>query len=98
MTKRKKPASPSTGRGTADPAKRAEALRDLIRRYEHAYYVLDQPEVSDAEFDVLFLELRRIELEHPDLVTPDSPTQRVCLLYTSPSPRDRQKSRMPSSA
>src|SRR5205823_5728901 len=44
---------------------------------EHAYYVLDAPEISDAEFDGLFLELRRIEEEHPDLVTPDSPTQRV---------------------
>jgi DNA ligase (NAD+) len=68
MSKRKK---------VVDPAVRVDALRDLIRRYEHAYHVLDQPEVSDAEYDALFLELRRIEDERPDLVTVDSPTQRV---------------------
>jgi DNA ligase (NAD+) len=60
-----------------DPALRVNELRELIRRHEHAYYVLDQPEVSDAEYDALFLDLRRIEEEHPDLLTPDSPTQRV---------------------
>jgi DNA ligase (NAD+) len=60
-----------------DPAVRVEELRRQIRRHEHAYYVLDQPEVADAEYDALFLELRRIEDERPDLLTPDSPTQRV---------------------
>ncbi|HKW60788.1 MAG TPA: NAD-dependent DNA ligase LigA [Candidatus Dormibacteraeota bacterium] len=60
-----------------DPAVRVEELREQIRRHEHAYYVLDQPEVSDAEYDALFLELRRIEDERPDLLAPDSPTQRV---------------------
>jgi DNA ligase (NAD+) len=60
-----------------DPALRVNELRELIRRHEHAYYVLDQPEASDAEYDALFLDLRRIEEEHPDLLTPDSPTQRV---------------------
>ena len=60
-----------------DPAIRVEELRDQIRRHEHAYYVLDAPEVSDAEYDAMFLELRRIEDERPDLLTPDSPTQRV---------------------
>src|SRR5437868_6583666 len=60
-----------------DPAVRVEELRDLIRRHEHAYYVLDQPEVSDAEYDALFKELRHIEEERPDLLTSDSPTQRV---------------------
>jgi DNA ligase (NAD+) len=60
-----------------DLIRRAESLREDIRRHEHAYYVLDAPEISDAEFDALFLELRRIEEEHPELVTPDSPTQRV---------------------
>jgi DNA ligase (NAD+) len=54
-----------------------EELREMIRRHEHAYYVLDQPEISDGEYDALFLELRRIEEERPDLLTPDSPTQRV---------------------
>src|SRR5437879_13490967 len=60
-----------------DHAVRVEELRELIRRHEHAYYVLDQPEVSDAEYDALFKELRQIEEERPDLLTPDSPTQRV---------------------
>jgi DNA ligase (NAD+) len=68
MSKRKK---------LVDPAVRVEELREQIRRHEHAYYVLDSPEVSDAEYDALFLELRRIEEERPDLLTPDSPTQRV---------------------
>jgi DNA ligase (NAD+) len=68
MSKRKK---------LVDPAVRVQQLRELVRRYEHAYHVLDQPEVSDAEYDALFLELRRIEDERPDLVTADSPTQRV---------------------
>ncbi|MEO8745276.1 MAG: NAD-dependent DNA ligase LigA [Candidatus Dormiibacterota bacterium] len=68
MSKRKKP---------GDPAVRVDELRELIRRNEHAYYVLDQPEVSDAEYDALFLELRHIEEERPDLLTVDSPTQRV---------------------
>jgi len=64
-------------RKAVDPAARVEQLREQIRRYEHAYYVLDQPEVSDAEYDGLFLELRRIEEERPDLISADSPTQRV---------------------
>ncbi len=68
MSKRKK---------QVDPAVRVEELREQIRRHEHAYYVLDEPEVSDADYDALFLELRRIEEERPDLLTPDSPTQRV---------------------
>src|SRR5258708_25567870 len=60
-----------------DPAAGVVEVREEVRRHERAYYVLDQPEVSDAEYDALFLELRRIEEERPDLVTPDSPTQRV---------------------
>ena len=56
---------------------RAELLRREIRRHEHLYFVLDQPEISDAEFDKLMIELREIEGEHPSLVTPDSPSQRV---------------------
>jgi DNA ligase (NAD+) len=48
-----------------------------VRRHEHLYYVLDQPEIADAEYDRLERELRELEAEHPDLVTPDSPTQRV---------------------
>lgn len=54
-----------------------EALRDQIRHHEHRYYVLDDPEISDAEFDVLMQQLKKIEAAHPELITPDSPTQRV---------------------
>ncbi|HZQ92056.1 MAG TPA: NAD-dependent DNA ligase LigA [Terriglobales bacterium] len=54
-----------------------ERLRDQIRYHEHRYYVLDDPEVSDAEFDRLMNELKRLEAAHPELVTPDSPTRRV---------------------
>jgi DNA ligase (NAD+) len=54
-----------------------ESLRDEIRHHEYRYYVLDDPEVSDAEFDRLMNELKKLEAEHPELVTPDSPTQRV---------------------
>jgi DNA ligase (NAD+) len=60
-----------------DVRSRAEELRDELRRYEHAYYVLDRPEVDDAVYDALFLELRQLEEAHPELVTADSPTQRV---------------------
>jgi len=60
-----------------DPAKRAEELRAELRRHEHLYYVLDAPEVTDAEYDALMNELKRIEAAHPDLLTVDSPTQRV---------------------
>jgi DNA ligase (NAD+) len=58
-------------------AKKIDALREKIRKHEHAYYVLDDPKVSDAEFDRLMNQLKALEAQHPDLVTPDSPTQRV---------------------
>ncbi len=60
-----------------DAQKKIEKLRDQIRYHEHRYYVLDQPEISDAEFDQLMRELKQLEAEHPELVTPDSPTRRV---------------------
>jgi DNA ligase (NAD+) len=60
-----------------DVERRIEQLREQIRHHENLYYVLDQPAVSDAEFDVLMNELKALEAEHPNLVTPDSPTQRV---------------------
>ena len=60
-----------------DARERAACLRDELRRHEHLYYVQDQPEISDAEFDARLNELLRIEREFPDLATPDSPTQRV---------------------
>jgi DNA ligase (NAD+) len=59
------------------PAARAAELRRLIDRHNHLYYVDAKPEISDHEFDRLLEELRSIEAAHPDLVTPDSPTQRV---------------------
>ncbi len=58
-------------------AARAAQLREQLRHHAHAYYVLDAPEVPDAEYDRLFQELQAIEAEHPTLRTPDSPTQRV---------------------
>jgi DNA ligase (NAD+) len=60
-----------------DIQKKIEALREKIRHHEHRYYVLDDPEISDLEFDKLLEQLKKIEAEHPDLITPDSPTQRV---------------------
>jgi DNA ligase (NAD+) len=54
-----------------------EKLRDEIRHHEHLYYVLDAPELPDAEFDRLMQELKRMEAARPELITPDSPTQRV---------------------
>jgi DNA ligase (NAD+) len=56
-------------------ARRAQALRDELEDHNHRYFVLDDPSVSDAEFDALMRELRELEAEYPDLVTPDSPTQ-----------------------
>src|SRR5436190_17264889 len=54
-----------------------EHLRETLRRHERLYYVLDQPEISDAEYDALMRQLSDVEKAHPDLITPDSPTQRV---------------------
>ncbi len=56
---------------------RVEELRRLIRRHDYLYYILARPEISDAEYDRLFNELKRLEERHPELVTPDSPTQTV---------------------
>jgi DNA ligase (NAD+) len=80
-------AEPKTPGSPAKPAARApnlrvqnlhaEDLRTQLRHHEHQYYVLDAPEISDAEYDALMNELKRIEAAHPDLLTPDSPTQRV---------------------
>ena len=58
-------------------AERAADLRRQLERANHRYYVLDDPELPDAEYDRLFSELQRLEAEHPELKTPDSPTQRV---------------------
>ncbi len=60
-----------------DPQTRIDELREEIRRHEELYYIRSAPEISDADFDQLLHELERLEEQHPDLVTPDSPTQRV---------------------
>jgi DNA ligase (NAD+) len=62
---------------SSNPAKRAEHLRAELVRHEHLYYVLDAPEISDQAYDTLMNELKQIEAAHPELVTPDSPSQRV---------------------
>jgi DNA ligase (NAD+) len=61
----------------ADTRKEVEFLRETIRYHEHRYYVLDDPEITDAEYDVLMRSLQDLEAKHPELITPDSPTQRV---------------------
>src|SRR6266581_7552236 len=62
---------------SAQIAKQIEKLRGDIRKHEYLYYVLDEPEISDVKFDRMMEELQRLESAHPELVTPDSPTQRV---------------------
>jgi len=75
--------SPARQPATQDDRKRAEAkvrveeLREQINHHSYRYHVLDDPEVSDAEYDALVRELTSLEAAHPELVTPDSPTQRV---------------------
>jgi DNA ligase (NAD+) len=64
------------GRG-ADSAARADELRKQLEHHGYRYYVLDDPEIGDDAYDALLDELRRIEADHPELLTPDSPTQRV---------------------
>src|ERR1700693_1606309 len=60
-----------------DPEKKIESLREKIRHHEYLYYVVDNPEISDAEFDKLMQQLKELEAKHPPLITPDSPTKRV---------------------
>jgi DNA ligase (NAD+) len=60
-----------------DVEKKIEALREKIRHHEYLYYVVDNPEISDLEFDKLMRQLKDLEAEHPELITADSPTQRV---------------------
>ena len=62
---------------TLSPEERLVRLRDQIRHHEERYYILNDPEIADAEFDALLKQLEHLEAEYPDLVTPDSPTQRV---------------------
>ncbi|HZG49795.1 MAG TPA: hypothetical protein VEY90_09750, partial [Thermoleophilaceae bacterium] len=61
----------------AQAKERVDELRRQLEHHGHRYYVLDDPEIGDAEYDALLNELRDLEAEHPELRTPDSPTQRV---------------------
>src|SRR5512135_3020004 len=61
----------------ADQRKRLIELREQINFHNYRYHVLDDPVISDVEYDRLLVELRQIEADHPDWITPDSPTQRV---------------------
>ena len=63
--------------GGDDVVRRVEELRDQIRHHNERYYQLDDPEISDAEYDALVRELRALEEQYPALITPDSPTQQV---------------------
>jgi DNA ligase (NAD+) len=60
-----------------DSAREIEKLREELRKHEHLYYVVDQPEITDAEYDALMRRLQELETAHPELASPDSPTQRV---------------------
>src|SRR5689334_10863799 len=62
---------------TKEVVTKIEALREKIRHHEYRYFVLDDPEISDFDFDKLVEQLKKLEAGHPDLITPDSPTQRV---------------------
>nr|MBA3553008.1 NAD-dependent DNA ligase LigA [Actinomycetota bacterium] len=64
-------------RRLSDAQKRVEELREQINHHAYRYHVLDEPEISDAEYDELIRELEALEGEFPELITPDSPTQRV---------------------
>jgi DNA ligase (NAD+) len=66
-----------TSRQTTTVVRRLEQLRAAIRQHDYRYYVLDRPTISDAKYDRLFSALTRLEAAHPELITPDSPTQRV---------------------
>jgi DNA ligase (NAD+) len=73
--------SETRSRAVAGPleeaTKRIDTLRDELRHHEYQYHVLDSPEISDAAYDAIMRELRTLEGQHPELITPDSPSQRV---------------------
>jgi DNA ligase (NAD+) len=60
-----------------DISEKIQSLRQQIRKHDYLYYVLNKPSISDQEYDGLFSELKKLEQQHPELITPDSPTQRV---------------------
>lgn len=76
------------------PSERSRELRDVLAQYSYAYHVLDTPEVDDAIYDSLFAELKEIEAAHPELVTVDSPTQRVGSQLLDGFQKVRHKTRM----
>jgi DNA ligase (NAD+) len=76
------------------PEKRLKELRELLNTYSYQYHVLDDPSVSDAVYDSLFAELKKIESEHPELITSDSPTQRVGNQLVGGFKKVRHESRM----
>ena len=80
------------------PAEQAARLREQIERANHAYYVNDAPEISDAEYDRIFRELQALESANPELQTPDSPTQRVGAIATGSLPKHTHKRPMLSLA
>ncbi len=67
----------TTSRQSKTPETEIAELRDALRHHEHRYYVLDDPEITDAQYDQMMRALRELEEAHPELLTPDSPTQRV---------------------
>ena len=69
--------TPQTAATQSELEIRIEKLRNLVRYHQHRYYILDDPELSDAAFDALFDELVKLETEHPELASKDSPTVRV---------------------
>ncbi len=71
------PSAPAGGLPPGSAAERVQWLREELDRHNYQYYVLDAPTIPDAEYDALFTELQALETEHPELLTPDSPTQRV---------------------
>ncbi len=75
----------------ADSARRAAELREQITYHDRRYYVLDDPEISDAEYDELLAELKQLESRHPELIVPDSPTQRVGGALASGFPEVRHR-------
>ncbi|KQO25668.1 aromatic ring-opening dioxygenase LigA [Acidovorax sp. Leaf76] len=77
MTEQSQLFSSAAQTSPAQAAIKIKALRDQLQRWAHQYYVLDEPTVPDAEYDRVFRELQALETEHPDLITSDSPTQRV---------------------
>ena len=68
---------PDVASDTLSLERRVDALRKTIEKLNYDYYILDQPTATDAEYDAFLRELREIEAEHPELIAPESPTQRV---------------------